>query len=136
MKSLILLLFLAFGGFAFSQTDSTVVTEDTSDIYVINSTNRLIQVGDNFSIEFRDLKRLTEVHYIRFDDAAEVRKFFSDCYKVLDQNTTLATKKYIVNRNMLSKNVVRIQHDDLAYFLLAYGTLEKMEKAFDRYQSE
>ena len=136
MKSHLLLLFLALSTFSFGQSDSTVVTEDTTDIYVINSTNRLIQVGDDYSIEFRDLKRLTEVHYIRFDTEGEVRKFFSDCYKVLDQNTTIATRLYIVNRNVLSRNVVRIEHDDLAYFMLAYGTLEKMEKAFDRYTSE
>ncbi len=136
MKSLLLLLFIAFSGITFGQTDTTSVTEDTSDIYVINNTNRLIQVGDDYSIEFRDLKRLKEVHYIRFESQGEVRKFISDCYKVLDKNTTIATAKYIVNRNVLSRNVVRIEHDDLAYFLLSYGTLEKMEKAFDRYTSE
>ncbi|MDB2657430.1 hypothetical protein N9Y60_05165 [Crocinitomicaceae bacterium] len=43
---------------------------------------------------------------------------------------------YIVNRNVLSRNVARIEHDDMAYFLLSYGTLEKMEKAFDRYVNE
>jgi len=136
MKSLLLFFSLALSIVSFGQSDSTAVLEDTSDIYVINNTNRLIHVGDDYSIEFRDLKRLTEVHYIRFDDAGEVRKFFSDCYKVLDQNTTIANSLYIVNRNVLSKNVVRIEHDDLAYFLLAYGTLEKMEKAFDRYINE
>jgi hypothetical protein len=121
---------------SFAQSDSTVVSEDTSDIYVINNTNRLIQVGDDYSIEFRDLKRLREVHYIRFENVGEVRKFFSDCYKVLDQNTTIANSLYILNRNVLSRNVVRIEHDDLAYFLLAYGTLEKMEKAFNRHTTE
>ncbi len=93
-------------------------------------------MGDDYSIEFRDLKRLTEVHYIRFETEGEVRKFFGDCFKVLDQNTTIATKLYIVNRNVLSRNVARIEHDDMAYFLLSYGTLEKMEKAFDRYVNE
>ncbi|MCR9171593.1 MAG: hypothetical protein NXI10_03815 [bacterium] len=136
MKTYFFLFFLLIGGISFGQTDSTVVTEDTSNIYVINNTNRLIQVGDDYSIEFRDLKRLTEVHYIRFEDEQAVRKFFSDCYKVLEQNTTIATELYIVNRNVLSRNVARIEHDDLAYFLLAYGTLEKMEKAFDRYVKE
>lgn len=136
MKSLLLLICLTFGSFIYAQSDSTVVTEDTSDIYVINNTNRLIQVGDDFSIEFRDLKRLTEVHYIRFDSQADVRKFFADCYKVLDKNTTISNQLYTLNRNMLSKNVVRIQHHDLAYFLLSYGTIENMEKAFERYMQE
>lgn len=136
MKTSLLLFFLALGSFSFSQADSSVVSEDTSVIYVINNTNRLIQVGDDYSIEFRDLKRLTEVHYIRFESEDDVRKFFSDCFKVLEQNTIIATKLYIVNRNALSRNVVRIEHDDLAYFMLGYGTLEKMEKAFDRYLKE
>ncbi len=136
MKSFLLLFFIAFTRFSYAQSDSIAVMEDTADIYVINNTNRLIQVGDDYSIEFRDLKRLTEVHYIRFDSEGAVRKFFSDCFKVLDQNTTIATPLYIVNRNVLSRNVARIEHDDLAYFLLSYNTLEKMEKAFDRYTNE
>jgi hypothetical protein len=134
MKSHILLLFLLISTFSFCQSDSVSVAEDTSNIYVINSTNRLIKVGDDYSIEFRDLKRLTEVHYIRFDNKEEVQKFFTDCYKVLDQDATISNSLYTLNRNMLSRNVVRIAHDDEAYFLLAYGTLEKMEKAFDRYE--
>jgi len=136
MKSLFLLIFLSFGSLTFAQSDSTTVIEDTSDIYVINNTNRLIQVGDDYSIEFRDLKRLTEVHYIRFESQADVSKFFADCYKVLDQNTTISNQLYTVNRNVLSKNVVRVQHHDLAYFLLSYGTIENMEKAFERFLKE
>ncbi|XOV66315.1 MAG: hypothetical protein ACFHU9_11815 [Fluviicola sp.] len=136
MKSHILPLFLLISSFSFCQSDSVSVAEDTSNIYVINSTNRLIKVGDDYSIEFRDLKRLTEVHYIRFESKEAVQKFFTDCYRVLDQDATISNSLYTLNRNMLSRNVVRIEHDDEAYFLLAYGTLEKMEKAFKRYATD
>lgn len=133
MKLLFFLLGISITGISIAQEDSTRVTEDTSDIYVINSTNRLMKVGDDYSIEFRDLKSLDEVHYIRLDTEADVKTFFADCYKVLDQNTTVSKELYSINRNVLSKFVIRIEHDDEAYFMLAYGTLEKMEKAFNRY---
>lgn len=133
MKSIFLFASLLLCGFSFAQTDSTLVIEDTTNIYVINSTNRLIQVGNNYSIEFRDLKTLNEVHYIRLDSKADVEKFFATCYRVLDQNKKVVGQHYTINRNVLSKNVVRIEHKDEAYFMLAYGTIEKMEKAFTRY---
>jgi hypothetical protein len=133
MKSLLLLACLLFGSFSYAQTDSTVLTEDTTDIYVINSTNRLVQVGDRFLIEFRDLKSLKELHYIQLDSKAGVDKFFATCYRVLDQNIKIMGQHYSINRNMVSKNVVRIEHHDQAYFMLAYGTIEKMEKAFQRH---
>ncbi|GAB5417094.1 MAG: hypothetical protein Crog4KO_19600 [Crocinitomicaceae bacterium] len=132
MKSLLLLSCLIFSGLTFAQSDSTLVTEDTTDIYVINSTNRIMQVGDNFSIEFRDLKSLKELHYIRLDNQAEVQKFFNTCYKVLDKNVEIVGQKYTIKRNIVSKSVVRISHHDGAYFMLSYDTIEKMEKAFNR----
>ncbi len=135
MKSLLLLTSLIFSALTFAQSDSTVITEDTTDIYVINNTNRIMQVGDNFSIEFRDLKRLKELHYIRLDTKAEVQKFFNTCYKVLDQNVEIVGQKYTIKRNVLSKSIVRISHHDGAYFMLSYDTIEKMEKAFNRISS-
>ena len=121
------------GGALFGQSDTVKVTQDTSAIYVINSTNRLIQVGDRFSVEFRDLKSLKEGHTIPLGAAADVEQFFTTCYKVLDQDITIVGANYTVNRNVVSKQVVRIESKNESYFILTYGTLEKMEKAFKRY---
>jgi len=135
MKVLFFVLSLFACGTSVAQEDSTIalVQEDTSAIYVINNTNRLIKVGDYYLLEFRDLRTISMVQSIRFDSKENVETFIADCYKVLDQNTTVVREQYKMNRNVLSKFVVRIEQNDEAYFLLAYGTLEKMEKAFKRH---
>lgn len=133
MKSVFLAAFLILSGISFAQSDSTVVTQDTVDIYVINNTNRLIQTEDHFTLEFRDLKSLKELHYIELDSDAEVHTFFQTCYRVFDKNIELVGQKYTVKRNILSKNFIRVSHHDEAYFMLSYDTVEKMEKAFQRH---
>ena len=136
MKSLIFISFLMLGGTLLGQSDSIIGAQDTSAIYVINSTNRLIQVGESFSVEFRDLKSLKEGHAITLGTAADVEQFFATCFKVLDQDITIVGGNYTVNRNVVSKQVVRIENKNESYFILTYGTLEKMEKAFARYSKE
>ncbi len=132
MKSLVIALFVLMGAPSFAQEDSTVVVADTIDIYVINSTNRLMHAGNSFALEFRDLKSLKEIHSIQFASIKEVDKFFETCFRVLEQDVTIVGELYTVNRNKLSKNIVRIHDKEEAYFMLSYDTLQKMQTAFNR----
>lgn len=139
MKSLLSILLLCAASLSFGQTDSTLVTsdtlivQDTTDIYVINSTNRMIAVDNSFAIEFRDLKKITEIGTIHFDSVKEVEQFFATCYRVLEQDVKVVGTLYTVSRNKLSKNVVRVDgQSETGYFFLSYDSVEKMEKAFYR----
>jgi len=132
MKSIFSALFFLIGFTTFSQEDSTVVVNDTLDIYVINSTNRLIHTNTTFAFEYRDLKSLREIRTIRFASAKEVDQFFASCFRALEADVDVVSANYMVNRNMLSKNIARVHEKDGAYCLLTYDTLQKMQTAFDR----
>lgn len=132
MKFFVIALFTLLGTSSFAQEDSSVVIHDTLDIYVINSTNRLMHIDDGFALEFRDLKTLKEIHSINFSTEQEVDKFFETCFRVLEKDVTVVGELYSINRNKLSKNIVRIHNKEEAYFMLSYDTIEKMQKAYNR----
>ena len=125
MKALFTALFLLTSGFGFGQ--------DTTDIYVINKTNRLVAIQpDSYAFIYRDLKSLKQVRSIDFESDTDLLKFFKLCQKALDKDQGTVTAAYNVSRNRLSKNVVRIQDKDDGYVLLSYSTLDHMRKAFER----
>lgn len=138
MKTILSIIFLFLLSFVHAQTDSTqisqdtIVIADTSDIYVINKTNRLVQIDQDFAIEFRDLRSIKETHSINFENTKEVEKFFATCYRVLEKDVNVVGPRYSISRNKLSKNVTRIEDKDSGYFFLSYDTIEKMEAAFYR----
>ena len=107
--------------------------QDTTDIYVINKTNRLVTIGsDSFSFIYRDLKSLKQIRSFHFDTDADLTKFFALCFKALEKDQGTITDNYNVSRNNLSKNVVRINNKVGGYVLLKYSTLEHMQKAMER----
>jgi hypothetical protein len=107
--------------------------QDTTDIYVINKTNRLVAIGtDSFSFIYRDLKSLKQIRSFHFETEDDLTKFFSLCFKALEKDQGTITDKYNVSRNNLSKNVVRINNKVGGYVLLKYTTLEHMQKALER----
>lgn len=132
MKSIFVALFVLIGFSSFSQEDTTVVANDTLDIYVINATNRLIHTNTTFAIEYRDLKTLRDIRTIRFDSVGDVDQFFASCFRAIEADVKVVSNDYTVNRNAVSKNVVRVHEQDGSYFLMTYDTLQKMQTAFDR----
>lgn len=107
--------------------------QDTTDIYVINATNRLVAIdADSYSFTYRDLKSLKERRSLYFETAADLEKFFELCQKALDKDQGTVTSDYNVSRNRLSKNVVRVNNKIGGYFLLKYTTLEHMRKAYEK----
>lgn len=133
MKTILFSIFIAFGGLLFAQDDTTSLVSDTTDIYVINTTNRLAGVGSGYILEFRDLRSIKETRSIHFSNTTEMQRFFDDSYTALDRNTTVNRDLYTLRRNLVSKNMLTVELEDKSYFLLTYGTIEKMEKAFSRY---
>lgn len=132
MKSIFVALFMLVGFTSFSQEDSTTIVNDTLDIYVINSTNRLIHTNTSFAIEYRDLKSLRDVRTIRFASEKEVDRFFANCFRAMEADVNIVSEHYTVNRNKLNKNLVRVHEKDGAYFLMSYDTVQKMQTAFER----
>ena len=133
MKQLITAIFLLVGFQIIAQEDSLSVHIDTSEVYVINNTNRVIKIGDNaYAFEFRDVTSINDVHTLHFDSADEFEKFLSTCYRSLEQGVTVVGEKYAINRNRLSKKLIRIDNKDDAYFMLSYDTVEKIETAYER----
>ena len=106
--------------------------QDTTDIYVINTTNRLVALdSDSYSFLYRNLKSLKKMRFLHFESTEDVVKFFDLCQKALDLDQGTITSNYNVSRNTVSKNVVRVNDKDGGYFLLKYSTLEHMRKAFE-----
>ena len=125
MKALFTTLFLLVSVFGFSQ--------DTTDIYVINKTNRLVALqSDSYAFIYRDLKSLKQIRSFNFDDKAGLLKFFRLCYKALDQDQGTVTSKYNVSRNRLNKNVVRVQDKNNGFVLISNSTLDNMREALKR----
>jgi hypothetical protein len=107
--------------------------QDTTDIYVINKTNRLLAIEtDSYAFIYRDLKSLKQIQSFDFETKADLLKFFKLCQKALDKDQATITADYNVSRNRLSKNVVRIQNKEGGYVLLSYTTLDHMRSALER----
>lgn len=122
MKTIILLSALFFCNLSFSQ--------DTSEVYVINKTNRLVSVNNTgYAFLYRDLKSLKEVRSFDFKNKHELLRFFELCQKALEQDQGTVTDNYNVSRNKLSKNVVRVNDKKGGYVLIKYATLQKMKTA-------
>lgn len=125
MKALFTTLCLLVSLFGFSQ--------DTTDIYVINKTNRLVAIQpDSYAFIYRDLKSLKQIRSFNFETKADLLAFFKLCQKALDKDQGTITSDYNVSRNRLSKNVVRIQDKNDGYVLLSYTTLDHMRSALER----
>ena len=125
MKFLFTSIFFLVSIFCFSQ--------DTTDIYVINKTNRLVSIQpDSYAFIYRDLKSLKQIRSFDFETKADLLKLFMLCQKALDKDQGTITSDYNVSRNKLSKNVVRIQDKKGSYVLLSYTTLNHMRNALTR----
>lgn len=125
MKALFTALCLLVSVFGFSQ--------DTTDIYVINKTNRLVAIqSDSYAFIYRDLKSLKQIRSFNFETKADLLAFFKLCQKALDKDQGTITSGYNVSRNRLSKNIVRIQDKKDGYVLLSYTTLDHMRSALER----
>lgn len=125
MKTILasLLLIVSFNGFS----------QDTTDVYVINNTNRLVSIdGNSYAFIYRDLKSLKQIRSFHFSSKTELDKFFNLCQKALDQDQGTITASYNVSRNRISKNVVRINDKNDGYVLLKYDTLDHMRKAANK----
>lgn len=125
---LTLLLLLLLSGFTYAQ--------DTTDIYVINNTNRFVAIdhegNTSYAIVYRDLRSIKEMHTIHFENKANAHVFFEHCMIALEQDKIVENKRYSINRNALSKNVIRVEDEDEGYFMLKYSTVERMRTAFER----
>jgi hypothetical protein len=109
------------------------IGQDTTDVYVINSTNRLVAIdSDSYALIYRDLKSIKEIRSFHFESSADLEKFFELCQKALDLDQGTITDQYNVSRNTISKNVVRINDKKGGYILLKYSTLDHMRKAFEK----
>jgi hypothetical protein len=125
MKNLLIVLALLF-------TTNLIAQSDTSDVYVINNTNRLVKVGgESYALIYRDLKSLKQIRSFHFDDSKELDRFFELCQKALEKDQGTVTANYNVSRNKLSKNVVRVNDKQGGYMLLKYSTLQHMKTALN-----
>jgi hypothetical protein len=128
MKHLVLFfLFFSFASFA----------QDTTNVYVINNTNRLARIDldgkSTYILEFRNLKKLSEIAVIQFGKKEGVLKFFDTCEKVLNQDIKVVGEHYNVVRNKVDKNTVRIDTKGVAaYLLLKRETLDSMRSAMEK----
>lgn len=129
MKHLLFALFLVVSGFTFAQ--------DTTNVYVINNTNRLIRISQSngpstYVIEYRNLKKLNDTASVYLGRKEDVYKFFNTCEKVLNTDTRIIGEHYNVNRNKVDKNTVKVDNKmEGAYFLVKRETLENMKSAMD-----
>ena len=109
---------------------------DTTDLYVINNTNRLVSIKTDgkthYAFCYRDLKSLRITKCFPFEDKQALTDFFDRCEKSLETDKTLVTKHYNTSRNKLNKNVVRVNNKEGGYVLIKYDTLQKMRNAFDK----
>ena len=129
MKLFLPLLLLSLGSFCFSQ--------DTTDVYVLSSSNRLIQIKKDaqicYSLEYRNLKKLNETVSIDFGKKENVYKFFETCEHVLNTDTRVVGERYNIGRNKIDKNTVKVDNKKGgAYCLIKRETLENMRSAMDK----
>ena len=117
-----IILFVAI--FSFSQ--------DTTDVYVINKTNKLAQIGDAYSFFYRDLKYVKEIRELKFESKEDMLSFFEKGYKVLDKDISLVARGYSLMRNKMSKNVLKIRNKDGGYVLIKRSTIDNMKEAVER----
>ena len=135
------LILVSLSGFSQETLDSTAVIEpitvDTVDLYVINSTNRLIALPNEgltkYAYQYRDLKYLRTMRELKFQNAEAMEKFFGICDKALATDKTLITQGYNISRNRLNKNVIRLNNKENGYTLLKRETLEFMKTEFRSY---
>lgn len=126
----LLLAFILLTGFS-------VFGQDTTEVYVINNTNRLIRIAEgnqnNYVIEYRNLKKLNQTVSISLGKKDAVYKFFDTCEKVLNTDTRIIGENYNVSRNKIDKNTVKVDNKvEGAYFLVKRETLENMRSALDK----
>lgn len=124
MKTLLAILLFTLSFNSFSQ--------DTTSLYVINNTNRLVQVGDSYSFFYRDLKYIKEIRELKFETKKELDEFFEKAYKVLNTDVALITQGYNLMRNKMNKNVLKIRNKDLGYVYIKRRTLDNMKEASNR----
>lgn len=124
MKNFIALLFVLSSVLSYAQ--------DTTEIYVINKTNRFTKIGDSYSFFYRDMKYVKEIRELKFDSKDDALAFFEKAYKVLDTDVDLITKGYNLMRNNLSKNVLKLRNKDGGYFLIKRSSLDHMKEAVEK----
>ena len=114
---------------AFSQNDTT-------KIYVINNTNKFVQIKGGgyttYSFFYRDLKYVKETRELVFKNKDKVNEFFDKAEKVLATDRGIITADYNLYRNKLIKNVLRLQNKVGGYVLLSRETLETMRSEFNK----
>lgn len=113
---------------------SNSFAQDTTDIYVINSTNRLARLDHEgkttYILEFRNLKKLNETAVIQFGKKDGVEKFFETCERVLNTDMKVVGEHYNVSRNKVDKNTIKVETKGVtAYVLIKRETLENMRSA-------
>lgn len=127
MKHLLLTLFIVLAGFSNAQD------ADTTIIYTINKTNKLIQVSTSeqvvYTLEFRDLNALKEIRKLHFDSEEKMAQFFDLSFKALESDVGTMIDGYSVKRK--TKSVLRVGYLG-GYCFINYNTLEKMKDAYER----
>jgi hypothetical protein len=118
--------------FAFAFICLTSFGQDTTEIYVINKTNKLTKIDDTYSFFYRDMKYMKEIRELKFDSKDDALAFFEKAYKVLDTDVDLITKGYSLMRNNLSKNVLKLRNKDGGYFLIKRSSLDHMKAAVEK----
>lgn len=120
----------------FFLVSTSAIGQDTTNVYVINNTNRLIRISsdgvNNYAVEYRNLKKLNETAAIQLGRKEGVYKFFETCEKVLNTDTRIIGEYYNVNRNKIDKNTVKVDNKAAgAYFLVKRETLDNMRSAME-----
>lgn len=115
----------------------TLYAQDTTDVYVLSSSNRLIQIKKetqiSYVLEYRNLKKLKETVSIDFGKKENVYKFFETCEHVLNTDTRIVGERYNIGRNKIDKNTVKVDNKKGgAYCLIKRDTLENMRSAMDK----
>ena len=118
--------------FALAFISLTSFGQDTTEIYVINKTNKLTKIDDTYSFFYRDMKFMKEIRELKFDSKEDALAFFEKAYKVLDTDVDLFTKGYNLMRNNLSKNVLKLRNKDGGYFLIKRSSLDHMKSAVEK----
>lgn len=106
---------------------TNIQAQESKDLYVINETNRLMKVGDDYVFEYRDLKFIKKhIRSLKFDSKEELLSFFDKAENTLNTDQGVLNEKYSMYRHKLNKNTVRINNKDGGYVLLTRETLENM----------
>ena len=122
--------------FLFILFSFNAISQDTSDVYVINNTNRLVSVesdqGTGYVFFYRNLSKIGTTDFIPFEDNEAMISFFNTCLRSLDEDKLLMTQGYSISRNKLSKKVAKVRKKDGGYFLLKRDTLDAIRDAYAR----